>query len=433
MSDTADKDEKGTGEETPSTKPVSPAAKPAERPAPPRSVPRSPRREPQPRRGSGIGGFLLRVMILAILAAGAYATHPIWWPKVSEQLRALGLAPAKDPRFAKLNDRIKMLEELAEARKREGDAIQDLEAQRAALSGEVGTLMKRLNGLEGAVGSVREMVEATAIRAEAEDAQAALQRLAERLQRLESGGEDVPEMMQRIARLEERVAQQVEATSDAGAASEATAATNLAVAQTIADIARRVGALEKNTNLGTAMGNGARAVVLAVGQLREAVRSGAPFADSLESFSAVAPESPATADALAALRSYADSGVPTLESLRSRFDSLADATVHARAPAKEGSDWMDRTMDSLSSLVVVRRAGQPTAGGPVEPVVAAAREALGRDDLEAAIRILERLTGPQAESVSMWLAEARARLVAERALTALHDEAVALLAANRKE
>ena len=94
---------------------------------------------------------------------------------------------------------------------------------------------------------------------------------------------------------------------------------------------------------------------------------------------------------------------------------------------------MDRTVDSLSSLVTVRRADTAAAAGPVSAVVDSARAALGQDDLEGAIGILERLTGFQAEAASMWLAEARSRLVAERALEALHDEAMAALAARGKE
>lgn len=374
------------------------------------------RRVPEPRK-SGFGRFLFSAMVLAMVGAGAYATFPIWWPKVQAFVPLLTPEPAEDPRFAGLADRIKMLEDLAQARKKEGDVIQDLEAERAQFSKDLGALMARLETIEEAVTSVRDMADATALKAEAANARQALGRLSDRLERLEGSEGDFPIMMDRIQRLEEQVA----AKPPAGV-TEPTP--TLGMSEAIADIARRVGALEQDRVLSPEKASGTHALVLAVGQLREAVRRGGPFGQALETFRTVAPQDPDTAEAVAALDSYADAGVPTLEVLRLRFGETS-AAAHRAGADDPSASWVDKTVNSLSSLVTVRKSGEETDGAvDAGTILVVARTALEGDDLAGAVRSLEDLRGREAEAVSLWLAEARARLVADHALSTLHERAM---------
>ncbi len=375
-----------------------------ERPAPPR---------PPLRSSSGFGRFLVGVMLLAATAAGAYATLPIWWPQVTTHLPFFELTPREDPQVA---NRLKALEDEAQARKKDGSVIYDLEAERARQGKELRALLDRLKIVEGAVVSVREIVAATALKAESVDVRQVLQRLSSRLEQIESAGGELPGMKARIRELEEKIVSNV-----AGALRNRAPQPNLGLAETIEDIAKRVGALEEVRPQGES--TGAHSVVLAVGQLHEAVRRGGPFARALETFRMVGLATPKTADAVASLESYADAGVPTLETLRFSFGEMAK-NVSTTAVAAQGEGWVDKAVTRLSSLVTVRKQGERAEDSAATPILKTAEAALERGDLNSAVLALEGLTGVHAAASSMWLAEARSRLVVDQALETLHNQAM---------
>jgi hypothetical protein len=373
-------------------------------------------------KGSGIAPFLWTVLALALLGGAAAATWPLWSPYITAGLSSTREDPFRDPRVTGLAGRGAALEETTEGAGGAGGAVEDLEQERARSRQELKALMERMETLEQALRSVKKMGEATAPPAESADRDEYLRQLSERLGRLENDDETLERLFDRIARLEQRGGATGEGVQPAARAEELSAA--------VAAISKRVGALERTDTMAAGAAIGAQAAVLAVGQLREALRGTAPFAAELQAVGAVTADNPAMTEAIAALEPYVASGIPTLATLRRDFDRLAGEIARA-ARALEGDGWFEWTVNRLMSLVTVRRTTD--SGGPdsvddsVDTVVARAETSLEAGDLMAAVEELEGLAGPPGAAAVPWLRGARARLAAERAMATLHVHAVSLL------
>ena len=370
------------------------------------------------KKDGGIAPFLWTVLALAVLGGAAAATWPLWSPYITAGLSSVQEDPFRDPRVTGLAGRVAALEETTKDAGAAGGAVEDLEAQRAHSRQELTALMERLENLEQALRSVKKMGEATAPPAESADTDEYLRQLSERLGRLEDNDETLERLLERIARLEERGGAAGEGVQPAARAEE------LSVA--VADISKRVGDLERTDTMAAGTAIGAQATVLAVGQLREALRSTAPFAAELQAMGALAADNPEITKAIAALEPYAASGIPTLATLRRDFDRLAGEIARA-ARALEGDGWFEWAVNRLMSLVTVRRTTDTGDLDSVDAVVARAETSLKAGDLMAAVEELEGLAGPPGAAAAPWLRGARARLAAERAMATLHVHAVSLL------
>ncbi|MFQ5766238.1 MAG: COG4223 family protein, partial [Rhodospirillales bacterium] len=173
----------------------------------------------------------------------------------------------------------------------------------------------------------------------------------------------------------------------------------------------------------------ARAVVLAVGNLREAINRNEPYDKALEALNAVGDDDPDVKVAIMLLRKTAATGIPTLATLRDRFQAIAGRIVHA-SKALEERGWLERAANRLSSLVTWRRVGDDGSDASVDAVVARAEARLKAGELKAAVDAVESLSAtPKAVAVAAsWLADAKARVAAEQAVATLHVHAVSLLA-----
>ena len=369
-------------------------------------------------KGGGFAPFLWTVLALAVLGGAAAATWPLWSPYITARLSSPQEDPFQDPRVTGLAGRVAALEETTKGAGRAGGAVEDLETERARSRQELKALMERLGSLERALGSVKKMVEATAPPAETAETDEYLRQLSERLGRLENNDETLEGLRERIARLEQR----------GGAAGEGVqpAARGEELSATVADISERVGALERTDSMAAGAAIGTQATVLAVGQLREALRGTAPFAAELQAVGAVAADNPDMTKAIAALEPYAASGIPTLATLRRDFDRLAGEIARA-GRALEGDGWFEWAVNRLMSLVTVRRTTDTGDLNSVDAVVARAETSLKAGDLMAAVEELEGLAGPPGAAAAPWLRGAQARLAAERAMATLHVQAVSLL------
>ena len=132
-----------------------------------------------------------------------------------------------------------------------------------------------------------------------------------------------------------------------------------------------------------------------------------------------------TAAPLAALEQWAADGVPTLRQLRGRFAREAGEIV-AAARRNPDADWVERTVERLTSAVKVRRIGD-AEGDTVDALVARAEGHLAAGDLATAVNELAALQGGGAEAAASWLADARAHLDAMAAVDGLQARAIALL------
>jgi uroporphyrinogen-III synthase len=174
-----------------------------------------------------------------------------------------------------------------------------------------------------------------------------------------------------------------------------------------------------------------QALLIAVGQLRDAVDRGEPFVAALDTVETLARERPEALAAVASLRGAAAAGVSTRSALVLRFDTVADDILRA-ATSTAGDDLGDQILARLRSLVVIRRvtpAGAPLGDDPAAQAVTGAETALKTGNLAAAVAALSGLAGPAGEAAKPWLAAARARLAAEAAVAKLGQAATASLLA----
>ena len=169
----------------------------------------------------------------------------------------------------------------------------------------------------------------------------------------------------------------------------------------------------------------AETLVLAAGQLREALARAGPYAAELAALRALAETDRAVAAPLSVLEAHAPTGVATREMLAREFPSVARAVVAAAREAEGG--WTGRILARLSDVISVRRTGDDVEGTGAEALVAAAESQLKARDFANAVATVERITGAPAAAAARWLSQARARTAADRALSALDAHAIALL------
>ena len=378
---------------------------------------------PQRRGGGAPRAFLLTAVSVAFIGGAIYATEPVWFPVLGSYLSGAVKDPFQDPRMTGLDNRVGVLEDLAKASAETGDDIAELERQRSLSSKRLAELITQVDGLEMALDSLKKMIAATTLPAVAEDTSESLRRFSERLKGLEGTGGALDAVTSRLSKLEHDAA-----AGEAGSVDlKELEARNRELSAAVNRLAQRLNAL--------AVSDGARdrataatapAVVLAVGQLRAALRTSGPFAKELAAVEAVAGKDLDAARAIAELRPHADTGIATLEALRRRFDATAGEIVRASLGV-EGAGWGERTGRWLTSLVTVRRTAATATGTAAAAVVARAEALLLAGDLIAATAALGALDGRAAAAAEAWLTDARARLAAEQGIAKLHIFAISLL------
>ncbi len=335
---------------------------------------------------SSSGGRSLMTIIVLIVLVGAagYATRDVWLPSVEPYLAKIpgykSSAPASaetaapEGPVAALTARVDALESKVVAG---GASAGDAERIQAELS----QALARIDDLERRLAEVREM--ATAVTSS-------------------SGADvDLSPMMKRIDALE---------------------ATDRAAQQNISSLA------DKIDNVAKARSGGGKAsgLVLAIAQLRDTALSGRPFASQLDAIDALAAEQPEIRAATSGLAARADSGLPTMDSLKARFSGIAGDIV-TLARSGDG-DWIDQAAGRLSQLVALRRTdGQ--SGDPVEDAVADIEKNMAAGDIAAAVAtastLSDSLDGEAQRILENWLIDAKARASAVRALDALSATALA--------
>ncbi len=238
----------------------------------------------------------------------------------------------------------------------------------------------------------------------------------------------------RLAALEEQLAAREQRASigpDPGQVA-AAMAENRRLSNEVARLQEQVGALSPTQPRGPREG-----LLVAIGQLREAARRGAPFAAELRIVQALASDEADLAAPLAGLMPHAERPVPTREALVARFPALAAAASRAaqvamlsadRAPADTVRNWWNGVVDRVSGLVSVRRVGDVPGDGEAARLARGDR-AIAAGDLAGALAALDGLAGPAGGTLAPWLAEARARLAVDRQVDLLLGAALAAVAA----
>jgi hypothetical protein len=186
------------------------------------------------------------------------------------------------------------------------------------------------------------------------------------------------------------------------------------------DVEDRLAAIAKAQEEMRTDGRGS-ALALALYNLRRAADEGKPFGSELKS---VADMSPVTLD-LAALEPLGSEGVPSIEQLRTSFETAASAALEAER--QPGDDSLASTLWSrVSSLVRVRRKGN-VAGVGTPAILARTEFQLDRGNLANAVSEARQLQGPARGAMNGWIERLEARIAAEDALDRVETQLLTAL------
>jgi|GEM_PF-685999 cytoskeletal protein RodZ len=201
--------------------------------------------------------------------------------------------------------------------------------------------------------------------------------------------------------------------------------------QPIAPLETRLSALEVAERQTHPQVGRETALVLAVGQVRQALSSSGAYGDQLDALRTVVADDAELEALVESLQQHANDGVPTEDALRTRFPAMARDVIRAEQGIS-GDGWVARMTNRLTSLVTVRRTGEAAvAAGGSDAVLAEAQAALDAGDLGGAVAAVGHLQGPAAAAARPWLDDATARLDVEAALASLQSTALARLATAR--
>ncbi len=171
------------------------------------------------------------------------------------------------------------------------------------------------------------------------------------------------------------------------------------------------------------------ALLLAVGQLREAAAGSRPFDVELDLVIKAAAGDPRIEEAAAPLAEVARKGVPTRAALEAQFPELAARAAQADLASEEGG-WLNRTAARFSRVVTVRRVGEGAEEGDgALAAIARAENRLAAGDLAAAAAALEELEGAPGKVYGKWRQSAKARAAIDAAIAGLSRRAVERFAA----
>ncbi|RVC65227.1 phage tail protein, partial [Mesorhizobium sp. M2A.F.Ca.ET.046.02.1.1] len=307
-----------------------PAAKSSEM----RSEARGEDRAPQPSRRTGVSAIAAGVIGGVIALAGAGL------------LQAVGLLGAPGSNGGSLEG--------------VNGEIASLKSEIAALkeSGDKGASAK-VEGLSTAIEQVKSDVAALKSSAGQGGDSAALKALGDKVGQIETAVADLQKNRNAapvdLGPLNEKIAgldALVKSTGDAAKAEDGRLA---ALEQSVSQRSGKVEAQASQPKI---------ALAIAASALKSALDRGAPFATELDTFAAIAPDAPE----LAALRSYADKGVPTRATIASEAEAAANAMVEAAKPVDQDAGFFQSLVSSAESLVKVRPVGSVEGNGAPETV-----------------------------------------------------------------
>jgi len=113
-----------------------------------------------------------------------------------------------------------------------------------------------------------------------------------------------------------------------------------------------------------------------------------------------------------ALTRFATAAPPTIADLRLSFDTASQAALKVSQPDTEGKPFLDRVMARLQDFKLITAAA----------ALAHAQMLLDAGDLDGAVKAVSALSGPPAEKMAPWLADATALQAAREALASLAEK-----------
>ncbi len=352
---------------------------------------------------AGVKAFIAALFWIVVLiggvGAGGYAAWPLWKPYAGQLVNQIQSDPFSDPRMVELTGNVKELNRLAET-------IARLEKDRDQALQTVTELRERVARMETALTELQKNAPTVESRLDVAAPAAVVEELNRRVGQLEAAIDTnriaAKESVNRVTSEQTHLTSQVERMQER--------------LQTVESVQKK----RENAGLES------RLKVIAISQLAAVLSSNAPYEEPLRTLKSLANDDSDIAALAESLAPYADTGIPTIAQLQKDYETVAREAVQAQVEL-EGDGWVDKTLNRLIALVSVRTVGDGEAGDPVDAAVAAAESRLDAGDLEGAIKALETIEGAAKSKVSDWLATAKARLAAERAMTRLNARATSAL------
>jgi hypothetical protein len=147
------------------------------------------------------------------------------------------------------------------------------------------------------------------------------------------------------------------------------------------DNSAQIAALEeKIAEVGRGGGAANVAQAIAAAGLKAAIDRGGAFANELETYATVAPQSPE----LEQLKNLAATGVPSRSELASAFGDAANTMIAASQTGDPDAGFFERLTNSAQSIVRSRPVGA-VEGDSVDAIAARMEVAINRGDLDAAV------------------------------------------------
>jgi hypothetical protein len=378
----------------------------------------------------GMTVFLWGLLFIVVVGCSVYATKPLWTPFVINYLPQLKNMSEAQPPEDLLMDRIDQLQEEIVSVRKSGEEIADLETERSRLNKNFEGVMARILALENQIDNVRRMKKVTAPPIDSFNTNKSLNRLNSRMIKLEKSDERASAVLERLNKLEQMISER-DTNSDGS---------DKGLSQIMTDISRRIGTLESGAAQSIAgevsiaeakQQVRAQSLVLAVGHLRESLRTSDPFVQSLKALRKLGGDDKDIISGLNELTPFAKTGVPTMDILRIDYKSVAESirAVELRGNTEKTiKSTASKVFDQLTSLISIRKTDSDSSGSFETGPIKIATAQLDQGDLEGAIVTLAALSGTKAALVAPWLVKARGRLIAETTLSKLHVIVVSILA-----
>ncbi len=199
-----------------------------------------------------------------------------------------------------------------------------------------------------------------------------------------------------------------------------------ALASRLAILEQDLPALQRQVS-GQGLGSPALADLLAATQLRNQLEAANPFVVELAAFRLTAFNDPPLKQALDQIANRGRTGIPTEAWLVGRFSTVATNIVRVAAWDHPGQRIADFFLDVLSDWAppLYRLTGVPEGSTP-RAITERAEAWMATGDFSRAVEQLGELTDKPAETAVAWLAEARARVIADHARELLGKHMLAL-------
>jgi uroporphyrinogen-III synthase len=156
---------------------------------------------------------------------------------------------------------------------------------------------------------------------------------------------------------------------------------------------------------------GAAAMLLTMNELRGNIGGGQSFESDLKIIEKYASDDPEMQAALKRVAPYARSGVLSRQHLQKDFRNIAADIVMAKLQGEDAS-VRERVMQRLSKYAKMRKIDD-IQGDSVDATVARAELLIDQGDIKGAIRELQSLEGPPAETASAWVQQAEGHVAAD--------------------